>query len=169
MALRDMTESELFTEIGDTYLTLVHLEQGVEQMITRISNCADRISDELIHELLRGVDSWREQLPGLVVATMRGVDQFYDSLIGHLHKSGQVSLVPMSAALAVAVRDRGCKYNTDMTATLDRTSWNGEVGFALDWFHYTIGISNLPDQRTGPNYGQDFSSHLDFYAMLNNR
>ena len=167
MALREMTEAELFAETGDAYLALIHLEHGVPEAMARISGCADRISDHLIHKLLRDGDSWRERLLGLAVAMIRGIDQFYDSLVASLHRTGGISIVPICAALAVAVRDRGCKYDTAMTATLDRERWDGEVGFAVDWFHYTIGIGNVPDELTGPNYGQDFARHLDFYAMLN--
>jgi len=167
MALEAMTEAELFADTGDAYLTLIHLEDRVEEAIARISVCADKTSNDLIHELLRNGDSWRERLLGLAIATMRGIDQFYDSLIASLHKTGGISIVPICAALAVAVRDRGCRYNAKMTATLDRNQWDGEIGYALDWFHHAIGISDSPNELIGPNHGQNFARHLAFYSTLN--
>ena len=167
MALETMTEAELFAETGDAYSSLIHLADGVEEAITRISACADKTSNRLIHELLRDGDSWRERLLGLVMATMRGVDEFYDSLIVSLHRTDGISIVPICAALAVAVRDRGCEYNVAMTATLDRDQWDGEVGYAVDWFRHTIGMCDAPKESMGPNYGQDFATHLAFYETLN--
>lgn len=162
-----MTEAELLAETGDAYSSLIHLADGAQDAITRISACADKISNQLIHELLRDGDSWRERLLGLVIATMRGIDQFYDSLIVSLQKTGGISIVPICAALAVAVRDHSCEYNVAMTATLDRDQWDGEIGYAVDWFHHTIGIGDAPNESLGPNYGQDFATHLAFYETLN--
>jgi hypothetical protein len=167
MAFESMTEAKLFAETGDAYSSLIHLEEGVEETITRISACSDKTSNQLIHKLLRDGDSWRERLLGLALGTIRGIDQFYDSLMVSLHRSGGISIVPICAALAVAVRDRGCEYDARMTETLNRDLWDGEIGYALDWFHHAIGIGDAPEELIGPNYGQEFARHLAFYSMLN--
>lgn len=162
-----MTEEQLFAKTEGAYLSLIHLESGIEEATGKISACAGSVSIRLINQLLRDGDSWRERLFGLVLASMRGANQFFDSLICSLHKSGGLSIVPICAALAVAVRDSGCKYEPSMTEALDRESFDGEMGFALDWFHYTIGIGPIPKESCGPNYGQSFETQLKFYASLN--
>ena len=162
-----MDERELLTRTGDAYCAFIHPREAVDESLATISACAHRVSDSSIHQLLQDGESWRERLLGLVLGAMRGIDPFYDSLIISLHKTEGISLVPISAALAVAVRDCGCKYDRKMTASLDRDRWDGEIGFALDWFHHSIGIGDIPRESHGPNYGQDYNSHLIFYANLN--
>ena len=162
-----MNERELFVATGDAYSSFIHLHDAVDESLTRISTCAASVSDSMIDQLLQDGESWRERLLGLVLGAMRGIDQFFDSLLIGLHKTGGISIVPLSAALAVAVRDCGCEYDRTMTASLDRDRWDGEIEFALDWFHYSIGIGDAPQQSVGPNYGQDYSKHLDFYTRLN--
>ena len=162
-----MTERELLAATGDACSSFIHLHDAVQESLARISACEDRVSDSLIEHLLQDGDSWRERLLGLVLGTTRGIHQFYDSLIIGLHKTGGISIVPICAALAVAVRDCGCEYDRTMTASLDRDRWDGEIGFAMDWFHYSISIGDAPQESVGPNYGQDYSKHLDFYTRLN--
>lgn len=162
-----MDERDLLTATGDAYCSLIHLREAVDESLAKISVCARRVSDSLIDQLLQNGDSWRERLLGLVFGAMRGIDQFYDSLLVSLHRTGTISIVPNFAALAVAVRDCGCRYDRQMTALLDRDRWDGEIGFALDWFHYSIGIGDIPRESRGPNYGQDYTRHLIFYANLN--
>lgn len=162
-----MDERELLAVTGNAYYAFIHLREAVDKSLAKISACARRVSDSLIAKLLQDGDSWRERLLGLVLGAMRGIDQFYDSLIVSLHKTGGITIVPISAALAVAVRDCGCRYDRQMTASLDRDRWDGEIGFALDWFHYSIGIGDIPSESRGPNYGQDYTRHLIFYANLN--
>ena len=83
-----MTERELLAATGDAYSSFIHLHDAVQESLARISACADRVSDSLIDQLLQDGDSWRERLLGLVLGTTRGIDQFYDSLIIGLHKTG---------------------------------------------------------------------------------
>jgi hypothetical protein len=167
MPLNQMTADELFAQTGGAYLSLIHLEDGVDEAVARISSCCGTSSSQLIDQLLRDGDSWRERLTGLVMASTRGIKQHYDSLICGFQQTGCISIVPMSALISVAVRDRECKYDPSMTNSLDRDAWDGEIGFALDWLHHTIGRGDAPDRRTGPNYGQDFNKQLDFYTTLN--
>ena len=163
----EMTERELLATIEDAYTSFIHLDDGVEAAIAKVADCENKVSNSLIDNLLKDGESWRERLLGLVLGATRGIDQFYDSLIAGLHKSGGISIVPSCACLAVAVRDRGCVYCREMTASLDRDRWDGEIGFAMDWFHYSIGIGDAPRESIGPNYGQDYSKHLEFYTKLN--
>jgi len=162
-----MDERELLAVTGNAYDAFIHLRDAVDESLAKISACARRVSDSLIAQLLQEGDSWRERLLGLVLGAMRGIDRFYNSLIVSLHKTGGITIVPISAALAVAVRDCGCQYDRILTASLDRDRWDGEIGFALDWFHHSIGISDSPQESVGPNYGQDYSKHLSFYTKLN--
>jgi len=162
-----MTANELFAETGDAYLTLVHLENGVEDDVATISSVSETCSSQLIDQLLRDGDSWRERLTGLVIASIRDIKEYYDSLLCGFQRTGGISIVPMSAAISVAVRDRECKYDPQMTESLDRDSWDGEIGFALDWLHHTIGMGDAPERTVGPNYGQEFNKHLEFYTTLN--
>jgi len=162
-----MTDRELFAATRDAYLSFIHLQDAVDESLSKISMYSAKVSDSLIDQLLRDGDSWRERLLGLVLGAMRGLDQFYESLVISLHKTGGISIVPISAALAVAVRDCGCRYDLTKTASLDRDRWDGEVGFAIDWLHYSINMGDAPLQSVGPNYGQNFCNHLDFYTKIN--
>ncbi len=161
-----VTVEEFLAETRDSYLPLIHLVDGVEEAVATIAASEHRASRALIEELLCDGDSWRERLLGLVAASLRGVGQFYDQLIVCMYRTRGLSIVPTCAALSVAVRDHGCNYETSMTATLDRELFDGEIGFALDWLHHAIGIREMPRIMQGPNSGQVFPTHLDFYASL---
>lgn len=166
MMQHEMTVEELLAATGDAYLALVHLEEGVADAIPRISACRDRVSDALIDELLCAELSWRERLLGVSLASMRGADQFFDSLVTSLYRPRGIAIVPTAAALAVAVLDLNCTYNPASTASLDRDAWDGELGFALDWLHFRIGVGNAPATALGPNFGQDFNAHFEYYRQL---
>ena len=161
-----MSSDELFREIGNGYLSLIHLNDDLGDVVATLTRLADTWPRERVGELLRDGDSWRERLPALVMASRQGLARHYDSLLHALHNSGGISLVPLAAAIAVAVRDFGCPYDPNLTRSLDRNAWDGEIGFALDWLHYTIGMGDVPERALGPNYGQEFAAHLKFYTEL---
>jgi hypothetical protein len=161
-----MTADQLFAETGDAYLVLIHLESDVDEAVSRISLATATCPSELVDQLLRDGPSWRERLLGLVMASLQGISEHYDTALDAFHRTGGMSIVPISAALSVAIRDYGCNYTPEMTGSLDRNAWDGEIGFALDCLHHAIGIAAAPDRMLGPNYGQDFAKHLDFYTTL---
>jgi hypothetical protein len=166
MCRSEITADQFFAETGDAYLALVHLDNGVDEAVAKISGVASGSSSQLIDDLLIGGDSWRERMTGLVMASLRGIEEHYDSLIKGFLRTGGISLVPMAAAISVAVRDRNCLYDPLAIDSLDRSSWDGETGFAVGWLHHTIGIGAAPDRNRGPNHGQDFAKHRDFYATF---
>jgi hypothetical protein len=162
-----MIADRVFDEIGGAYTTLIHLEPGADQAVAAISRCSESCSYQLVHQLLVEGPSWRERLIGLVVASLHGLDDYSESLLHGFKRSGGIGIVPLSAALAVAIQDGGCAYTHEMTDDLDRGKWDGEVGFALDWLHHTGGMGEPPSETCGPNYGQDFPRQFDFYRKLN--
>ena len=164
-----MNADELFQSTGDAYLALIHLENHVGDAVQKISRACANCPRDLIDQLLLDSPSWRGRNLGLAMATIRGLDQHYNSLIAALIKSGGMSIVPLAAGISVAVRDCGCTYSPNMTEALNRTAWDGEIGFALDWLHFTIGLAGAvkPEFADGPNYGQAFITHLEFYTELN--
>jgi len=160
-----MTEAELFTETAGAYLTLIHLGEGTTDAVATILACDDRVSEELIAALVTG-QSWRERLVGLVLACHRGLPRFYDDLLRGLCDIRGISTIPTAAVLSIAIADFGCAYTESMTASLDRTVFDGEVGFALDHLHHAIGKGAAPAEEKGPNFGQSFADHRAFYAGL---
>jgi hypothetical protein len=135
-----MTAETLFDEVDGPYLALIHLEYDVDEAVARISQAGQHCQCHEIDQLLRDGSSWRQRLTGLVMASIHGIEEHYDSLLGGFQKTGGISIVPMSAAISVAVRDRDCKYD--------------------------LGMSDSPECTRGPNYGQDFAKHLNFYTTL---
>ncbi|EMB13464.1 hypothetical protein [Rhodopirellula europaea] len=161
-----MKNQGLFIEIGDAYLQLVHLDAGIDEAVARIQRAAESLTTESISELLRDGDSWRERMVGLVLASHNGIQKHSQDLIAALQNTGGISIVPIYAATSIAVRDFACPYDRKISDSLDRDAWDGEIGFAIDWLHYTIGIGDTPGKAMGPNYGQDFAKHRSFYAKL---
>jgi hypothetical protein len=161
-----VTEEELFAETGEAYLYLVHLEDDVDGELARIKACEPLVSNSLIRSLLVQGESWRERLLALVLACLRGVDVFGESLVHCLENSGGISIVPTCAVLTVAVRDFGWNYKPEMIANLNRSNWDGEFGFGLDHFHHEIGLTKRPETEYGPNFGQSFGRHLAFYTKV---
>ena len=137
-------------------MSLLHLEDGVDDAVTTITRSFANCSPTDIDQLLINGPSWRERITGLVAASSQDIARHYASLITGFQKTGGISIVPISAAISVAVRDCNCDYKREMTDMLDRHAWDGEIGFALDWLHYTIGDAAAPDRQLGPNYGQSF-------------
>lgn len=117
-----MTEGGLFAAAGDAYLYLVHLADEVDDELARIKACEPLVSNSLIRSLLIQGETWRERLLSLVLACLRGVDVFGESLVLCLESSGGISIVPTCVVLTVAVRDFGWSYNPEMTTNLNRSN-----------------------------------------------
>ena len=162
-----MNADDIFKTTGEAYLSLIHLEDGLEESVSTITRSCANCPAGIIDELIIDGSSWRELVTGLVMASVQGVKNHYTSLLTGLENSGGISIIPISALISIAVRDFDCQYDRSMTDSLDRHAWDGEIGFALDWLHHTIGITARPDCGIGPNYGQSFTKHLQFYANLN--
>lgn len=161
-----MTVEELFAETGNAYNSLIHLDDGVEDAVSLISKCAPHCSQSFIAELIHAGDSWRERLPGLVLARITGLQSYGENLVRGLMEPRGTSIVPTAALLTVAVRDFGYSCEPSMLDSLDRAAWYGEIGFAIDWLHYETGIGQKPLDFSGPNFGQSFRLHFLFYSTL---
>src|SRR4051794_4320378 len=81
-------------------------------------------------ELLDGV-SWRERLVGLAVCVIQGPGQFANDIVDSLHRPTGMAIVPAAAALVLAARESGSGDLTAGVATLDRTVFEGTLGWAL--------------------------------------
>lgn len=164
-----ITEQELFSKTGTSYSCLIHLENiGSEDTIASILSCEPLVSDQLIHDLISAGNSWRERLVGLTLACKRDVNCFADSMFLSLHDARGISIIPTFAVLSIAVRYFSNGYSLKQTETLDRSKFDGELGYALDCFHSYIGRSTKPIAGSGPNYGQQFLDHVEFYKQLCN-
>ncbi|MBE7467366.1 MAG: hypothetical protein HS116_28165 [Planctomycetes bacterium] len=164
--MNELTEQQLLNQVQNAYLPLIHLDEGVEVATTIIVKLAPLTPDQLIRNLIATGASWRERLIGLVLATQRGIAAFADAMIVSLNDPRGISIVPTCAALAVAVKHFGYKYSPDRTSALDRSLFDGELGYALDCLHAYLGLSKSSSQDKGPNYGQEFSQHVCFYERL---
>ena len=161
-----MTEQQLLDKVGDAYLPLIHLGEGLDDATAAIIATASDASDNLIWDLIAAGDSWRERLIGLVLACHRGIATFGDAMLTSLGNPRGISIVPTCAALVVAVRQEGYEYHQDQTAGLDRSSFDGEVGYALVNLHAFLGLCGQRGGGAGPNYGQLFTAHVSFYERL---
>lgn len=152
---------------GGIFLHVANFDGVLSDMAK--SNMADwsqQISDHMVGELLRDGPSWRERLTALTLASMRGFRGHFDSAIQGFHNSGGMSIVPLAAAISVAIRDGDCRYTPKMTHSIDRSHRSGEFGFAIDWLHFTIGNGKRPGETKGPDFGQDFEDYVRFYVAV---
>ncbi|PCJ56842.1 MAG: hypothetical protein COA79_17970 [Planctomycetota bacterium] len=165
MPMKIYSEDEIFNLIGDAYLSLIHLGDGVDEDANKILNLSSGVDNNVISKLLCG-QSWRERLVGLVLATDRGPDQFFKSLTESLFDIRGISIIPTCAVMSIAVTSFGFKYKPNVLSDLDRSIFDGELGTAIDHFHFAIGDGKEPSITHGENYGQEFENHKAFYLKL---
>ncbi|MDF1660707.1 MAG: hypothetical protein P1V97_02990 [Planctomycetota bacterium] len=165
--MAEMTGAEFYGYTKIAYLSFIHLHD-VTESLNLILDCVPRVSDILIREMLLG-SSWRERLYGLVLAGLRDYPPFFSEMHMSLRDVRGLSTVPTAAALSVAITDFDCPYDPAMTMTIGREILDGELGFALDQLHFSIGIGPKPELSKGPNDGQSFDQHRSFYRYLSTK
>jgi hypothetical protein len=116
-------------------------------------------------ELLNGT-SWRERLVGLAIGVIQGPGQFTGDIVDSLRSPRGLAIVPSAAALVLAARESGAADLPTEVATLNRSAFEGTVGWALDMARFLLGASDYNPGGTSPYYGIRIEEHLSFYEWL---
>jgi hypothetical protein len=163
-----MSEDDVFSKTGATYLQLIHpvrTGEDFRQAFGPLVAFAPSVPDELISGMIVG-PSWRERLLGLSLAMAKGPAAFTDAMVRSLHEVRGISIVPTCAALAVLARRGLFDIGLSLAGTFDRDAFDGEVGWAID--QAMRFASTQPERSTGrgPNYGQFFEDQIQLYEWI---
>jgi hypothetical protein len=163
-----MNEADIFARTGEAYLSLIHpVTEGnaYRREIAPVIALSSFVPDALVTNMIVGT-SWRERLLGLCMAMAKNPVTFVEPMVKSLHDVRGISVVPTFAALAVLAR-RGLFYMTaPFTKTIDRSAFDGEVGWASDKAMHFAGIQREDANGRGPNYGQVFENHTEMYQWV---
>jgi hypothetical protein len=78
-----------------------------------------------------------------------------------------LSTVPTCAALALLARRGAFTMTESFGETIDRTPFHGEVGWGIDKALHFAGVrADDVSGDGGPNDGQVFEAHVQFYDSL---
>ena len=159
-----MTEDEFFVRARGAYLKLIHLGDPRPAKKTIIA-LASECDDQLTVALLTG-DSWRERLYGLVLACHKGIAPFFPDVVRSILDARGISLVPTASVISIAIRDFDCPYPEEQFADANRSAFDGEFGWCIEYIRYDLGMAGRPSRRSGPNYGHSYDAHREFYRGL---
>jgi hypothetical protein len=166
-----MTQSDIFKQTKGAYWGLMRPARDGGELSKHIDSLiaiAPAVPADVVTFMLAGA-SWRERLLGLCIAMTqsRQPAQYVDSMIQSLRDPRCLSTVPTCAALALLAR-RGVFAMTESFADgIDRTPFCGEVGWGIDKaLHFARVRSEDAAGESGPNDGQDFEQHVQFYDSL---
>ncbi len=163
-----MNETSIFQHTGDLYLHLIHAppdDPELQQRLAQVAYVVPLVKDELIASLITG-ESWRERLLGLYLGMARQTKSFAPAMLQSLKNCRGIAIVPTCAALAMLARQGDFAMTDSFAEMLDRSAFDGEMGWAIDKAMYFAGLraDDLPGR--GPNYGQIFENHLALYNSL---
>jgi hypothetical protein len=163
-----MTIDDVFAKTGGAYLALIHpdLNQEVSRAeIAKVIGLASAVSDETVVSLIVGT-SWRERLVGLCLALSKEPGRFIQAMLDSMRDPRGLSIVPTCAALAVLAREgifpMGLSFGEDFSNEI----FDGEFGWALQKAKYFAGLLPGDVHGAGPNQGQVFETHFEFYRSI---
>jgi hypothetical protein len=163
-----MSEDDVFSKTGDTYLRLIHpVRRGEDfrQGFAPLMAFAASVPDSLVSAMIVG-PSWRERLLGLSLAMAKSPTAFTDAIVRSLREVRGISIVPACAALAVLARRGLLDIGQSLAGDFDRAAFDGEVGWAIDKaMRFANGQSDGTNGR-GPNYGQVFEDQIQLYEWI---
>ncbi len=165
-----MNPDELMTEIGGSYLWLnipdiedSECRQEVENIL-----CVERLATaRTVAELLTFTD-WRERLVGHVLAVRKGPRQFASAMLDSLADPRGYAIVPTCAALVLALADDEPDQWMRRCVAVDRSPFDGDVGWSLDKMAFHLGWSTKDPGGHSPNDGKDFYVHLALFRWVTN-
>lgn len=163
-----MSEDDIFKQTKDAYLCLIHpVRQGDDygQEIASVIALAPSVSDELVAAMIAG-SSWRERLLGLCMAMSKRPATFTEAMLQSVRDPRGISIVPACAALAVLARRGVYGMSRSFAEMFDRTAFDGEVGWATDKAMHFAGLRAEDVPGRGPDYGQIFDDHSEFYRSI---
>ena len=163
-----MNEAEIFSRTGEAYLSLIHpVTEGhaYRREIAPVIALSSFVPDEMVSSLIVA-SSWRERLLGLCMALAKDPVAFTDAMVRSLQDVRGISVVPTCAALAVMARRGLFDMTALLTTTIDRSAFDGEVGWAIDKAMHFAGIRPKDSSGKGPNYRQAFEAHTEVYEWV---
>lgn len=164
-------KAEIFARTGEAYLCLIRPvmeDNAYRREIAPVIALSSSVPDELLSNMIVGT-SWRERLLGLCMAMAKNPITFVEAMVKSLHDVRGISIVPACAALAVLGRRGLFDITAPFAKTIDRSAFDGEVGWAIDKAMYFAGIQPETANGRGPNYGQVFENHTDMYEWILDR
>jgi len=163
-----MTGDDIFNQTGNAYHCLIHPAQqgGVySQAIARVISLARSVPEALIAAMIGG-PSWRERLLGVCLGMSKQPANLIQPMQRSLQAPRAIAIVPTWAALVVLTRGGFLRMADSFAGKFDRAAFDGEMGWAEDKASYHAGLRPEPVPGRGPNYGQVFEEHLDFYTAI---
>ncbi len=161
-----LTEKQIFETLKGSASALSLLSPEVKIEINHILSLANNINPQTISKFLIEGPSWRERLLAISFAFATDPKPFHSNFIKALHKTGGLSIIPLCAAITTMVNCYNCSLEYIDYKSLDRNYFDGEMGFALDKMLYHIRLSDKVVEGKGPNSGQSFEDHYDFYKKI---
>ena len=160
-----MSPAELMTELGDSYLWLNIPDIVDPECRQKVENILDAepLTDSATVEELLTFEDWRERVVGHVLAVRKGPRQFASAMLGSLAAPCGLATVPTCAALVLALADDNPDEWLPYCAALDRTLFDGDVGWSLDKMAFHLGWSANDPGGYSPNDGKEFDVHLSLF------
>jgi len=166
-----MTQSDIFKQTKGAYWGLMRpardggeLSKDIDSLIA----LAPVVPTDVVTSMLAG-GSWRERLLGLCIAMTQREQpaEYVDSMIQSLRDPRCLSSVPTCAALALLARRGVFTMTESFGDSIDRTPFHSEVGWSIEKaLHYAGVRSEDAPGDGGPNDGQIFEAHVEFYDSL---
>lgn len=165
-----MSENDIFNHTGETYLWLIHpvtAQDSYQSVIPALLVLAPVVHRDTVSRMIRGA-SWRERLIGLSLAMAKYPETFVTEMLDSLRDVRGISIVPTCAALAVLARRGLCDAKLLSDAPVDRSNFDGEVGWAIDRAVQWTQMQAVGNFERGPNFGQNFTHHVELYEWIIN-
>ncbi len=163
-----MNITHLMTEIGNSYLWLniPDIEDSeCRQKVEDILRVEPLVGSQTVNELLTFED-WRGRMIGHVFAVQKGPQQFISAMLDSLADPRGLAIVPTCAALLLAFEEEQSQEWLSRITALDRSPFDGDVGWSLDKMMFHLGWSSNDPGGYGPNDGQDFAVHLALFRWV---
>jgi hypothetical protein len=163
-----MSAHEIFEQTKDAYLCLIHPNRKGKQYrheIAPVIALAPSVPEQLVAAMIVGA-SWRERLLGLVMAMSGCPAGFIDAMLQSLRDPRGIAIVPACAAQAVLARRGLFAMPPSFADSLDRTAFDGEIGWAADKAMHYAGLRSEDVAGRGPNFGQLFEDHVEVYSWI---
>jgi hypothetical protein len=163
-----MSADEIFDQTKGAYLRLIHpvwRDDACRQEIAPVIALAPSVSDEVVASMITS-RFWRERLLGLCLAMAKQPAPFVEPMLQSLRDPRGISIVPTCAALALLAWRGVYAMTPAFSEMFDRQVFDGEMAWATDKALHFAGLRANDIPGTGPNYGQNFDDHIQFYCSI---
>ena len=160
-----MTEDDVFIQTKGAYLCLMRPTMRdcmYRHELASIPSIAPQVPDDIVSALILG-SGWRERIIGFALAMAKTPASF----VAHVEKSLEtprgIAITPACAFLAVLARAGEFKVEPSFADDLDRSVFDGELGWAIDKMMFHAGLRPDDIAGRGPYYGQVFEDYIEIY------